>query len=53
VGTQAFEVIVKQQIKRLEDPSIKCVSMINDELSRILNQLLQKAVSYPSPEIAF
>ncbi|KAG9993533.1 dynamin-1-like protein-like protein, partial [Aureobasidium melanogenum] len=26
VGTTAFELIVKQQIKRLEDPSLKCVS---------------------------
>lgn len=40
VGTAAFEVIVKQQIKRLEDPSIKCVSLVYDELTRILGQLL-------------
>ncbi|KAJ3092018.1 vacuolar protein sorting-associated protein 1 [Quaeritorhiza haematococci] len=44
VGTAAFEVLVKQQIKRLEDPSLKCVGMIHDELVRILNKLLQKAV---------
>jgi len=42
VGTAAFEVLVKQQIKRLEDPSLKCVSMIYDELVRILNKLLQR-----------
>jgi len=42
VGTTAFEVIVKQQIKRLEDPSIKCVSLVYDELIRILGQLLGK-----------
>ena len=42
VGTQAFEVIVKQQIKRLEDPSLKCVSLVYDELIRILGQLLNK-----------
>ncbi len=45
VGTAAFEVLVKQQIKRLEDPSLKCVNMIYDELVRILNKLLQKQVS--------
>jgi hypothetical protein len=42
VGTTAFEVIVKQQIKRLEDPSLKCVSLVYDELIRILGQLLNK-----------
>ena len=39
VGTTAFELIVKQQIKRLEDPSLKCVSLVYDELVRILSQL--------------
>ncbi|KAL2010728.1 hypothetical protein VTN00DRAFT_6535 [Thermoascus crustaceus] len=42
VGTTAFELIVKQQIKRLEDPSLKCVSLVYDELVRILGQLLNK-----------
>ncbi|PVI04296.1 dynamin-2 [Periconia macrospinosa] len=42
VGTTAFEVVVKQQIKRLEDPSLKCVSLVYDELIRILGQLLAK-----------
>ena len=45
VGTTAFEVIVKQQIKRLEDPALKCVSLVYDELVRILSQLLTKNVS--------
>lgn len=42
VGTTAFELIVKQQIKRLEEPSLKCASLVYDELVRILTQLLQK-----------
>ncbi|KAI8092650.1 Dynamin central region-domain-containing protein [Halteromyces radiatus] len=42
VATTAFEVIIKQQIKRLEDPSIKCINMVYDELVRILGQLLTK-----------
>ncbi|EJD53005.1 hypothetical protein AURDEDRAFT_133839 [Auricularia subglabra TFB-10046 SS5] len=42
VGTAAFEVIVKQQIKRLEDPSLKCCQLVYDELIRILSQLLGK-----------
>jgi len=45
VGTTAFEVIVKQQIKRLEDPSLKCCQLVYEELIRILGQLLGKIVS--------
>ncbi|XTI86981.1 V-type ATPase [Cenococcum geophilum] len=50
VGTTAFELIVKQQIKRLEDPSLKCVSLVYDELIRILGQLLTKPMfrRYPA-----
>jgi vacuolar protein sorting-associated protein 1 len=50
VGTTAFEVIVKQQIKRLEDPSLKCAALVYDELVRILTQLLSKQLyrRYPS-----
>jgi dynamin 1-like protein len=42
VGTAAFEVVVKQQIRRLEEPSLKCSSLVYDELVRILGQLLSK-----------
>jgi replication fork clamp-binding protein CrfC len=50
VGTTAFELIVKQQIKRMEDPSLKCVSLVYDELVRILSGLLAKQLyrRYPS-----
>lgn len=50
VGTEAFEVIVKQQIKRFEEPSLKCVSLVYDELVRILSQILQKPIykRYPN-----
>ncbi|KAL7745980.1 vacuolar protein sorting-associated protein 1 [Sorochytrium milnesiophthora] len=51
VGTQAFEVLVKQQIKRLEEPSLKCVTLIFDELVRILNGLLQKQIFRRFPEL--
>ncbi|KAF9228742.1 hypothetical protein BS17DRAFT_690871 [Gyrodon lividus] len=46
VGTQAFEVIVKQQIKRLEEPGLKCCQLVYDELIRILGQLLQKIQAF-------
>lgn len=46
VGTAAFEIIVKQQIRRLEEPSLKCCQLVYDELSRILSQLLAKIQSF-------
>lgn len=46
VGTAAFEVIIKQQIRRFEEPSVKCASLVYDELVRILTQLLSKPVSH-------
>ena len=46
VGTTAFEVIIKQQIKRLEEPSLKCATLVYDELVRILSQLLAKNVGF-------
>ncbi|KAG9011542.1 vacuolar protein sorting-associated protein 1 [Tulasnella sp. JGI-2019a] len=42
VGTAAFEVIIKQQIRRLEEPSQKCCQLIYDELTRILSQIVGK-----------
>lgn len=50
VGTTAFERIVKEQIRRLEEPSLKCASLVYDELVRILGQLLTKPMfrRYPA-----
>lgn len=50
VGTAAFEVLVKKQIKRFEEPSLKCVTLVYDELVRILSQILSKPQfnRYPS-----
>jgi hypothetical protein len=42
VATATFEVIVKQQIKRLEEPGLKFCQLVYDELIRILGQLLSK-----------
>lgn len=44
VAASGFETLIKSQIRRLEEPSLKCVGLIYDELSRILTQLLQKPV---------
>ncbi|KAG0345744.1 vacuolar protein sorting-associated protein 1 [Podila humilis] len=51
VGTTAFEVIIKQQIKRLEDPSLRCVNLVFDELVRILTQLLSKQLFKRFPQL--
>ncbi|EDK45546.1 vacuolar protein sorting-associated protein 1 [Lodderomyces elongisporus] len=40
VGTSAFTVLVKQQIKRMEEPAIRCINLIFDELVRILSQII-------------
>ncbi|KAG0224603.1 vacuolar protein sorting-associated protein 1 [Actinomortierella wolfii] len=51
VGTTAFEVIIKQQIRRLEDPSLRCVTLVFDELVRILTQLLSKPLFKRFPQL--
>ncbi|KAL2162672.1 hypothetical protein VTH06DRAFT_6508 [Thermothelomyces fergusii] len=51
VGTTAFELIVKQQIKRMEEPSLKCASLVYDELVRILTQLLSKQTYRRYPQL--
>ncbi|KAF2483244.1 Dynamin central region-domain-containing protein [Neohortaea acidophila] len=51
VGTLAFELIVKQQIKRLEEPSLKCAQLVYDELVRILGQLLNKPLFRRYPQL--
>ncbi|VEU20262.1 DEKNAAC101230 [Brettanomyces naardenensis] len=50
VGTQAFEVLVKQQIQRCEEPSLRCITLVFDELVRILSQILSQPefVRYPA-----
>ena len=32
----SFELLVKRQIKRLEDPSLCCVDLVHEELQRII-----------------
>src|SRR3990167_7547723 len=35
----SFEVLVRRQISRLEEPSLQCVELVYDELQRIVSQL--------------
>ncbi|XP_056665717.1 dynamin-1-like protein isoform X2 [Monodelphis domestica] len=34
----SFELLVKRQIKRLEEPSLRCVELVHEELQRIIQQ---------------
>ena len=38
----AFETIVKKQIARLRTPSLKCVDMVVDELTKVVHQCTDK-----------
>ncbi|KAJ6483585.1 Dynamin central region-domain-containing protein [Mycena vitilis] len=46
VNTASFEILVRSQIKRLEEPSLKCCQIVYDELLRIVEQLSTKMVSF-------
>lgn len=35
----AFEILCKQQIKRLESPSLQCVQLVFEELRRIVMEI--------------
>ncbi|EDO16841.1 hypothetical protein Kpol_1056p42 [Vanderwaltozyma polyspora DSM 70294] len=50
VGTDAFEVLVKQQIKRFEEPSLRLVTLVFEELVRMLKQIIShmKYSRYPA-----
>eukprot|EP01129_Flabellula_baltica_P011241 TRINITY_DN4876_c0_g1_i1.p1 TRINITY_DN4876_c0_g1~~TRINITY_DN4876_c0_g1_i1.p1 ORF type:complete len:717 (+),score=179.00 TRINITY_DN4876_c0_g1_i1:14-2164(+) len=39
IPENAFELLVKRQIERLEEPSLECVDQVFDELLRIVNQI--------------
>ncbi|KAN0031447.1 hypothetical protein ACTFIV_005311 [Dictyostelium citrinum] len=41
----SFELLVKKQVVRLEEPSVQCVEYVYDELQRIVSQLEAKELS--------
>ncbi|XP_029107923.1 dynamin-2-like isoform X4 [Scleropages formosus] len=43
----AFEAIVKQQILKLKEPSLKCVDLVVTELSALVQKCTEKLASYP------
>lgn len=32
----SFELLVKRQIRRLEEPSLRCVELVHEEMQRII-----------------
>ena len=32
----SFELLVKRQIKRLEEPALRCVELVHEEMQRII-----------------
>lgn len=43
----AFEAIVKKQISRLKEPSLKCVDLVVNELSNVVRVCTDKMSRYP------
>ena len=42
----AFETIVKKQIERLKEPSLKCVDMVVTELTNVVRKCAEKVCAY-------
>jgi dynamin 1-like protein len=45
VPESSFELLVKRQIARLQDPSLACVDLVYDELQRIVSQIETKELA--------
>lgn len=43
----AFEAIVKKQISKLREPSLKCVDLVINEMGNVVRHCTQKMVRYP------
>merc|ERR1711971_106309 len=43
----AFEAIVKKQIARMKEPSIKCIDLVVQELSNVVRTVAEKMSRYP------
>eukprot|EP00111_Clytia_hemisphaerica_P002853 TCONS_00008044-protein len=40
----SFELLVKRQISKLEEPSLRCVEMVHEEMQRIIQHSLQQTI---------
>jgi len=41
-----FEMLVKRQIRRLEEPGMRCVELVHEELQRIMRHCGTQVVSH-------
>lgn len=46
----AFEAIVKKQIARLKEPSIKCIDLVVQELTNVVRMNAEKVQNHDSPQ---
>ena len=44
----AFEAIVKKQVSKLTEPSMKCVDLVSTELNNLIHKLTDKVISVNS-----
>lgn len=47
----AFEAIVKKQIAKLKEPSIKCVDLVVAELGNVVRRCAEKVTALPPPSL--
>ena len=47
----SFELLVKRQIRRLEEPSMRCIELVHEEMQRIIqhcgNEVQQEMMRFP------
>ncbi len=47
----SFELLVKRQIRRLEEPSVRCIELVHEEMQRIIqhcgNEVQQEMLRFP------
>lgn len=43
----SFELLVKRQIKRLEEPSLRCVELVHEEMQRIIQHCSNYSTQVP------
>ncbi|PRT56755.1 Vacuolar protein sorting-associated protein 1 [Wickerhamiella sorbophila] len=51
VSSKPFVFLMQRQVKRFEEPALKCIQLIYDELVRILNTILAKPQFQRYPEL--
>ena len=42
----SFELLVKRQIRRLEEPSLRCVELVHEEMQRIIQQCGAQVITF-------